>query len=527
MRSDDFRHREASEHDGLELVRPFVDDQDSNYGIMVNEDGGDNEEETEGKKPKVDEDSGDSEEGIEGRKPKVMKTPVKPSKDEIEAHDASGHVPYRSWCPHCVRGRGVDSPHRTHDPGEMAVPQIGVDYGHLTSKGDPDRPHFLVGRSNKSGDTYATGVPHKGPGEPWLVEEFIDWLDSLGYNKISIRCDKESSIGAWAKEVKRLRIEETIIEPAITGDPKTNGMAECAVKEVKGVMRSIIDHIESHCGDKLQSDDVIIMWIIKHAALMISRYKVGSDGMTPYERTKGKKASQPMVCIGERVLFMPLKAARGDKMDVRFEYGIYVGTSFVNSEHYVATEGGVIRTRTIRRLPMEDRWKIESIRSIKGTPWAPLDGESPMPIGIKIKEGTGQHDIPPPPIRPEIQIRRMQLSKADFAKYGFTPGCQGCRGIQLKVHRALNHTDACRSRVEAAIGEDPEGAARVEKNNQRINEQMAKNIEDADEDKRGSEDADGRRGDGYVSSVSSSGSPKGSSSSSDEPSERSAFIETV
>ena len=425
--------------------------------------------------------AGEEQEGgaVEGRSPKALATPSKPSQAEVEAHDAAGHVPFRSWCPHCVRGRGIDTPHRKQDHSEKTVPQICADYAHLASMGGRSRPHILVARSRKSGDTYATGVPHKGPGEPWLAKEFTDWLDTLGYGKISIRCDMESSIGAWAREIKRVRTEETILEPAITGDPQSNGTAESAVKEVKGVMRSIIDHIEAHCKTKLSPEDVIIMWIVKHAALVISRYKIGADGKTPYERTKGKKASQPMVSLGEKVLYMPLKAARGDKMDVRFEYGTYVGTSFTNGEHYVATKGGVIRARTLRRLPVEERWRIEEIKSIVGTPWAPVDGVSPIPVGIKLKPTEGA-EAPQEPLLAEPQVRRMQLNKGDFLKHGYTPGCPGCRGIQLKSHRALNHNTECRARMEIAIARDPRGAARIEKNAQRVNEHLAKSVEAAD-----------------------------------------------
>ena len=54
----------------------------------------------------------------EERKPRMMADPRKPSKAEVEAHEMY-HLPYRSWCEVCVRGRGKSLPHKVgrHERG--------------------------------------------------------------------------------------------------------------------------------------------------------------------------------------------------------------------------------------------------------------------------------------------------------------------------------------------------------------------------------------------------------------------------
>ena len=42
---------------------------------------------------------------------KFKSTPKEPSKREREEHNIS-HMPYRSWCSFCVRGRGISSHHK-------------------------------------------------------------------------------------------------------------------------------------------------------------------------------------------------------------------------------------------------------------------------------------------------------------------------------------------------------------------------------------------------------------------------------
>eukprot|EP00973_Karenia_brevis_P072635 10089624-Karenia_brevis.AAC.1 len=44
--------------------------------------------------------------------------PYAPSRKEVEAHNAT-HLPYRSWCPHCVRGRGVSMHHAKASEDEV------------------------------------------------------------------------------------------------------------------------------------------------------------------------------------------------------------------------------------------------------------------------------------------------------------------------------------------------------------------------------------------------------------------------
>ena len=53
---------------------------------------------------------GDEAEMTEARRAVFRKAPDEPSKDEIEAHMKT-HVPFRSWCAICVKGRGRRGAH--------------------------------------------------------------------------------------------------------------------------------------------------------------------------------------------------------------------------------------------------------------------------------------------------------------------------------------------------------------------------------------------------------------------------------
>jgi hypothetical protein len=46
----------------------------------------------------------------EARKLDIRKLhdPKLPKEDEVKEHFLSGHMPFRSWCPHCVKGKGKE-----------------------------------------------------------------------------------------------------------------------------------------------------------------------------------------------------------------------------------------------------------------------------------------------------------------------------------------------------------------------------------------------------------------------------------
>ena len=68
------------------------------------------------------------EEQEEARQPEVLRDPGAPTQKEIEEHNVT-HLPFRSWCQHCVSGKAQDRPHRMRkeDQEEKQVPEIVFD----------------------------------------------------------------------------------------------------------------------------------------------------------------------------------------------------------------------------------------------------------------------------------------------------------------------------------------------------------------------------------------------------------------
>ena len=72
----------------------------------------------------------------EARLPEVLRDPGAPTAKELEEHNTT-HLPFRSWCPHCVAGKAQDRPHKTKKGAQMdkQLPEVVFDYGFFETAG--------------------------------------------------------------------------------------------------------------------------------------------------------------------------------------------------------------------------------------------------------------------------------------------------------------------------------------------------------------------------------------------------------
>ena len=179
--------------------------------------------------------------------------------------------------------------------------------------------------------------------------------------------------------------------------------------EVKGMIRTIKAALDRKFGGQVGDTHANLPWAIEHAAVLLSRHKIHKDGRTPYEAIRGKKASTPLCCFAEKVMFLPAKTAKERK----WAYGIFVGLVRKSNEYVVTnTEGAAVKTRNMKRLPENQRWDADMVTRIQGTPWAPVDGvrERPVPVEIQCEPPPGV-EVPEAPVPGHTQIRRMKIPK--------------------------------------------------------------------------------------------------------------------
>ena len=98
--------------------------------------------------------------------------------------------------------------------------------------------------------------------------------------------------------------------------------------------------------------------MVEYALVLINRYLVGKDGKTAYERFRGTKSKMMLGFeFGESVHFwrIPLQGRIG-KFYGLWQTGLIVGYRTQSGEYMVANSEGAFKTRTMKRIPENERW---------------------------------------------------------------------------------------------------------------------------------------------------------------------------
>ena len=136
-----------------------------------------------------------------------------------------------------------------------------------------------------------------------------------------------------------------IPEQPAKNESQSNGVVEESVKTVRGYARVLKDQIEYNIGGALNSGAPIMLWLIRWAAMLPSRYLKGKDGCTPYERRRGRKCEVPVVPFGETVWYKRIREGKvhKNKMESEWEEGVWLGHHRNTNEMVIGTSKGVVR----------------------------------------------------------------------------------------------------------------------------------------------------------------------------------------
>ena len=167
-----------------------------------------------------------------------LRDPGEPTQQEWDDHVRT-HVPFRAWCPHCVRGRAKNALHPMVSRDADAIPVISFEYCNLGNREMPDVADgvnddhgptpVLVMHDSISKGVYAHAVPHKGTqhdGAHLAIQAVAADIESLGYSRIVVKGDQEPSLQAFLRRVRSHVRCDCIPEQSAEGEPQSNGAAE-------------------------------------------------------------------------------------------------------------------------------------------------------------------------------------------------------------------------------------------------------------------------------------------------------------
>ena len=420
----------------------------------------------------------------EGFAARALPAPPQPTPEMVASHNVS-HIPFRSWCSHCVRGRGRSFYHKkvSHEADDPSRPVVSLDYGFFGAPGEipadsvgGSKMPVLVVRDRFTKGIFTHLVPSKGTEHFYPEAALLRDVKFLGYSRLVLKSDQEPSILALANAVKNTLTSNGVdcqLESSPKGDSHgmSNGEAESAVGITQGLARTLKDFVEYKSGKVIDPKSPLLGWLIEHVGTLYTLYAYdenAKDGLTPYRKIRGRDWNIALPPFGECVDY---RVRTNHKLEVRWDTGIFLGIRLHTTEKIIGTPKGVVVVQSIRRKPEDQQWNVELLQSIQGTPWAPNPStvrgsrealELPEPLAIPVE----QPDVAPEEVQTapyKAHFKRVYLRQDDFEKFGYSAGCKACAFIRKGLDRqGIPHDEDCRTRIVQRLQETEYGRKRIE-----------------------------------------------------------------
>ena len=462
---------------------------------------GDDDEEA-GEEGVFDEDGAIVFEGVpaEGREARLPADVPIPSREMVRRHRAAGHCPYKPWCAHCVANAANAPSHHPRSAPISDTPEIHCDYAFFRDRrGDKQNTATVLVVKDRGSKAFgANVVPQKGTGDGFAVKQFDRDIRRFGHRgAVTLRSDGEMAVKDLLNRVAAFRAQRTNVEHSPVGDSRANGMAERAIQSVEKQVRIIKSSTEDNVG-KFGVKHAAFPWLVIHSADVLNKFLVGSDGLTAYERIKGRAFSGVMLEFGCVVLYKVSMKVQGGLMQPRWERGVWLGKQWGTEEHLISTEEGhILRSAAVKPHP-EKQWDSALFDGIKGSPWDPLAKNVDKTV---VEAERAAEELPRFTVERSVdpmlsQPRRAMISPDILDRVGFSDGCAKCTAIRIGDDSKSNfaHSKACRLRIERRMAEDPFMKVRLDDAVRRQDEYLERRVEAGDLDakrrKRAAEEAE-------------------------------------
>ena len=423
---------------------------------------------------------------------KPMASPPEMTPAQWTKHSLT-HLPYHPGCSICRACKLPNTAHLKSHEDDRTIPLLVGDYAFCRDSKDESLATILVLRLFPYKLTFAFVVAAKGPDllvvsrlaklitdcglvhfayrsdrEPAIVAMIQDACAMAGRKGVHVKSDDEAEAQLESGDMQAGEIKEdeyprsvaqsnvAVPEHSHPGESQSNGRAERAVQDLVNHVRVLKLALEANIKARLPSEHPIMAWLVEHAAYLLNRCVLGTDGRTAWGRLHGKEATERICQFGEKVLWYVPKKQRM-KLDVRWRHGIFLGRSMNSDQNYIGLiDGSVTCARAMVRLVHKKRWDTDHVGNISALPMdfktRQLDiiEQGSEPHAHETTEDDQKEDDSMPPSK----TRRVQVTWKQLQQYGYTEGCHRCslhrQGLHARARHA-RHNEDCRSRIYQEI----------------------------------------------------------------------------
>ena len=174
------------------------------------------------------------------------------SKEEFDAHQLT-HVPFRSWCDHCVRGKAVDDAHRPRIDPHRGEAKMGMDYFFLAKATDLQHAKAVLNCGFPVGCSL---LSHGGEG--------------TGRTRLIIISDQENAVKNLMDMIRDSRTHGTAVIHTPKGSSASAGGIERANYEVERQIRTLRSRFEENYGESVGLDHKMLPFMVRHCAWLMT-----------------------------------------------------------------------------------------------------------------------------------------------------------------------------------------------------------------------------------------------------------------
>jgi hypothetical protein len=266
-------------------------------------------------------------------------------------------------------------------------------------------------------------------------------------------------------------LDQALEEHPNTYDSSGNGEIEATVKQLTGLLRTHKLSLERAIGMQVPQSHPLMSWLVEYSAWIINVRVLGEDGLTAFQRVRGRAYGKRFVCFGEKVLVrIPPKSPEGaaaGALDPGWKDGIVLGFGALSHSYWVFAGGEMKLYRSVHRRPLVDRWDtsllqrvtvsrqdLHKAREVRALPFEPAE--------VRPEEEGEQQGK-------RRAAKRVELRQRDFdpamGGHGWSEHCITCERARHRgwKNRGTNgHSAACRHRLESRLSETEDGRRRLE-----------------------------------------------------------------
>ena len=216
-----------------------------------------------------------------------------------------------------------------------------------------------------------------------------------GHRKVILKSDGESSITALKDAVKASCDVSMGVEVRPMGASQANGDVERAVRTVQGQVRTMKSALDSNYKTGFGEIHALIPRFVSYASSVINKFTVDTGGNTAHERCRGRKFNRQLPEFGECVMFhKTLSNKHGEKLEARWESGVYLGVNEASQELIMGTPQGAVKASEFKRKGSEEeRWNLDDVNAMKGLPWKPDPNTADYEVKTRVIGLSPEHQM--------------------------------------------------------------------------------------------------------------------------------------